>query len=295
MYKIRNLKLKNPYFLAPMECINDIAFRTLCKEAGCSLAFIGMINPLTRQKLDLEDKPAIQIFSQDGKGIKEFMKKHDKEVSLWDFNLGCPAKTAKKHGFGYFMNHKLELIEHILKTMRESTDKPLTIKLRISKNTEKIIKIAEKYCDAISIHPRTQAQGYSGTPDLEYAQKIKSQTKLPVIYSGNVNEKNAHELLKTFDFVMLGRQAMGNPSIFYSLTQKKDKTLKRNNSTDTYRHFGFDAYLCLAQKHNLRFEQIKMQAINFTKGRDNASKMRLRLIKVKKVEDILKIYDEASR
>ncbi len=283
MHKIGSLELKNPYFLAPMECINDIAFRTLCKKAGAGLVYTGMINPLTRQNLDLEDKPAIQIFSQDGKGIKEFIKKYDKQASLWDFNLGCPAKTAKKHGFGYFMNHKLEIIKNILKDMRESTNKPLTIKLRISRNTEKIIKIAEKYCDAISIHPRTQAQGYSGNPDIKFAEKIKSQTSLPVIYSGNVNEKNAHELLKTFDFVMLGREAMGNPNIFAKLCHNSMSEKQMNN-------FGFNTYILLAKKHHLCFEQIKMQAMNFTKGMNGAKKLREQLIRTKSVGDIEKVY-----
>ena len=302
MYKIRNLKLKNPYFLAPMEAMNDIAFRMLCKKAGSSLTFTGMINQLTREKLDFKDKPAIQIFSADSKGIKEFMKKHDKDASLWDFNLGCPAKTAKKHGFGFFMNHKLELIEKILKEMRQATDKPLTIKLRISNNTEKIIKIAEKYCDAISIHPRTQVQGYSGIPNLEFAIKIKKSTSLPVIYSGNVNEKNARELLKTFDFVMIGREAIGNPSIFYKLCNKgvsenqREIKLKYN----TYRCnkcncISFKDYLTLALKHRLCFEQIKTQAINFTKGMHNASKVREKLMKVKNIEEIKKIYKDATQ
>lgn len=290
MYKLRNLKLKNPYFLAPMQEINDIAFRMLCKKAGCSLTFTGMINPLTHQSLNLKDKPAIQLFSEDGKGISKFIKKYDGKASLWDFNLGCPAKTAKKHKFGFFMNDKLELIEKILKTMRQSTDKPLTVKLRISHNTFKIIKIAEKYCDAISIHPRTQAQGYSGTPDTSYAEKIKKMTSLPVIYSGNVNEKNARELLKTFDFVMLGREAIGNPSIFSKLLTKDSETRQRVKSDYHDTSLSFASYLTLAKKHRLCFEQIKMQSINFTKGMHNAKKLREKLMKVKNVEEIKKIY-----
>jgi tRNA-dihydrouridine synthase B len=281
MYKIKNLKLKNPYFLAPMQEVNDIAFRTLCKKAGASLTFTGMINPLTKQKLDLDDKPAIQLFSENGKGIKEFIKKHDKNASLWDFNLGCPADTAKKHKFGFFMNDKLDLIEKILKDMRKSTNKPITIKLRISNNTLRIIKIAEKYCDAISIHPRTQAQGYSGIPNLEYAIKIKKSTPLPVIYSGNVNEKNAKKLLETFDFVMLGRESIDNPGIFAKLCNKNDKQMAKSD---------FHTYLSLALKYNLRFEQIKTQAINFTKGMHNAKKLREKLVKVKTIQEIEKIY-----
>jgi tRNA-dihydrouridine synthase len=71
---IKNLKTKNRIFLAPMEEINDIAFRIICKKAGCGLTYTGMINPQTKQKINLEDKPALQLFCTNSKGIKEFMK-----------------------------------------------------------------------------------------------------------------------------------------------------------------------------------------------------------------------------
>ena len=97
-YFIGNLKLKNRLLLAPMLEPNDIVFRLLCKKAGCSLSFSGMTSSLTQHDLILEDKPALQIFSNSIKGIKEIIKKYDKKVSLWDFNLGCPSKLSKKLG-----------------------------------------------------------------------------------------------------------------------------------------------------------------------------------------------------
>ncbi len=281
--KIRNLELKNPFFLAPMAEINDIAFRLLCKKAGCGLTYTGMINPLTQKSIELGDKPALQLFSTSEKGIGEFIKKYDAQVSLWDFNLGCPAKTAKKLGFGIFMHHELSKIEKILKTIRESTEKPITIKLRKSKHAFKILKIAEKYVDAITIHPRTQQQGYSGKPDLEFAEKIKKSTKLPVIYSGNVDENNVEKLLKKFDFIMIGRASLGNPDIFAKLTEKPVNK-KSEKKTD------FFDYLNLARKYSLPFKQIKLQAMNFTKGKSGATEMRRKLIKVKTIKEIKEVY-----
>ncbi len=275
--KIRTLNLESPYFLAPMAEINDIAFRILCKRAGASLCYTGMINPLTQQKLDFEDKPAIQLFSTSEKGIAEFIKKHDDNCSLWDFNLGCPAKTARKLGFGSFMHHKLEDIEKILNVMRESTDKPLTVKLRKSKNTLKIIKIAEKYCDAICIHPRTSEQGYSGKADLKYAERVRKKVKIPVIYSGDVDENNAKNLAKKFDFLMIGRKAVGNPDIFAKLTGSGLR-------------FDFKDWLNLAEKYHLYFSQIKIQAMNFTKGKSNGKDMRRKMILAKTVNEIQEIY-----
>jgi tRNA-dihydrouridine synthase B len=270
--RLKALNIKNRIFLAPMEEINDIAFRIICRKAGCGLTYTGMINPLSKKEIYLDDKPALQLFCTNTKGIKEFMKKYNKNVSLWDLNLGCPAKTAKKHGFGFFLKD-LNIIEEIIKTMRKNTKKPLTIKIRKSDIAFDILKIAEKYCDAICIHPRIQAQGYSGEPDLEFAEKIKLKTKLPVIYSGNVNEKNCKQLLKKFDYIMIGREAIGRPEIFAKLTNTKFEK-------------SFEDYLNLAKKYNPPFRQIKLQAMNFTKEIKNSAKLRNEISKAKNIDEL---------
>lgn len=272
---LESLNLKNKIFLAPMEEINDIAFRLICKKAGCGLTYTGMISPLSKKKIPLTDKPALQLFCTSTEGIKEFMKKYDKKVSLWDLNLGCPAKAAKKHGFGSFMNN-LVVIEDILKEMRKNTKKPLTIKIRKSNISFDTLKIAEKYCNAIAIHPRTQAQGYSGEPDLKFAEELKSRTTLPIIYSGNVNEKNYKELLGKFDYIMIGREAIGRPEIFSKITNTKFKK-------------SFREYLTLAKKYNLYFRNIKTQAMNFTKGTRDSAKLRNKLSLVKNMKELKKL------
>ncbi len=269
---IGNLKPKNRIFLAPMEGINDIAFRLLCRKAGCGLTYTGMINPMTKKEIDLSDKPALQLFCTNAKGVKEFIKKYDEKVSLWDFNLGCPAKTAKKHGFGIFLKD-LKTIRGILETIRRNTKKPVTIKIRKSEIAFDLLKIAGQYCDAICIHPRAQSQGYSGEPDVKFAEKIKSKTKLPVIYSGNVNEKNCKKLLRKFDFVMIGREAIGRPQIFAKITKTKYSK-------------NFKDYLKFAKEYKLPFRQIKIQAMNFTKGLRGSAKLRNKIAKIKNIKEL---------
>jgi len=275
-YKIGNLKLKNPYFLAPMAGINDIAFRILCKKAGAGLVYTGMLNPLMRKDAVLNDKPAVQLFSANERGIAEFIKKNEDNAVLFDFNLGCSAKTAEEKCFGAFFGGSIETIENILKTMRESTKKPITIKLRKSNEAFKIAEIAEKYCDAICIHPRTNRQGYSGKADIGFAEELKKRVSIPIIYSGDVNEKNADGLLKKFDFVMIGRSALGYPNIFAKLTGKKPC-------------FRFGEYLKLAAKYGLRFGQIKSQSMNFTRCEKGSVKLRGLLAKARSLNELKEI------
>jgi len=276
--KIGSLKLENPYFLAPMVGVNDIAFRILCKNAGAGLVYTGMIHPLSKEDFNLEDNPAIQLFSNNEKGIAEFIKQHDSQAKLFDFNLGCSAQIAKKNSFGAFLPNKIKTVEKILKIMRASTKKPITLKLRKSNDSLKLLKVAEKYCDAICIHPRTNDQGYSGKADIKFAEKIKQKTSLPVIYSGDVDENNADEFLKTFDFVMIGRKAMGNPNIFAKLTGKKLE-------------FDFKAYFSLATKYKIKFSQLKAQSIFFTKYQEGAGELREKLSMAKTLNELKKILN----
>ncbi len=278
-FKIGNLTPKNRIFLAPMQEINDIAFRLLCKKAGCGMTYTGLTNPLSKQKIYLDDSPALQLFCTSTKGVKDFIVLHDKEVSLWDFNLGCPSKLAKKHGFGCYLTD-LKKIEEILKTIRKNTKKPFTIKIRKSSFAHELLKLAEKYCDGISVHPRTPSQGYSGLPDLDFALFIKSNTNLPVIYSGNVNENNISDLLKKFDFVMIGREAIGRPEIFAGIT---------NTKPDFNISLKFMEYLKIAKSYNLPFRQLKFQAMNFTKGLNHSKELRLKIFKIKNLEELKKL------
>lgn len=273
---IRGLKTKNRFFLAPMEEVNDIAFRLLCKKAGAGLTFTGMTSPLNRKDISLDDKPALQLFGTSAEGIAQFIKKYNSKVSMWDFNLGCPAKNARKKGHGAYLTD-LVAIEKIIQAMHKATKKPISIKIRKSPISFQLLEFANKYCDAITVHPRTNAQGYSGKAEITFAEKIKASAKIPMIYSGDVDEHNAHQLLKKFDYIMIGRKAIGNPNIFRKLQNKKP------NTTFLY-------YLKLAEKYNLYFRFIKFQAMCFTKGHKAAKQLRLNLFKAKSIEDIKEVY-----
>lgn len=281
--KLIKLKSKNNIFLAPMEEVGDVVFRLLCIKQGAGLTWTPLTNPQTKQNQYLFDKPVLQLFGTTTKSIKEFMKKYDKKVSAWDFNLGCPAKTARKHGFGAYLTD-LNLIEKILKEMRENTKKPLIVKIRKSPFSFEILKIAEKYCDYLVIHPRTKEQGYSGEPDLKFALKLKQKSKIPVIYSGNVELKNSQKYLKKFDGVMIGRKSIGNPGEFNSLEKK----------------LSFQDYLKLYNKLNKKynlnfpFRQIKFQAMCFTKGIEGSAKIRLKLSNCKDLKQIQEVLKEIS-
>lgn len=270
-YKIGNLKLKSRVLLAPMLEPNDIAFRLLCKRAGCGLTYTGMFSALSKQKVNLDDKPALQLFGNSTRGVKSFMKKYDSKVALWDFNLGCPSKLSRRLGHGACLND-LVVIEDILKVMLASAEKPVTIKIRKSDYALDLVRMAERIgVSAVCIHARSLSQGYSGYADYDFALKIKRAVGVPVIFSGDVSEDDVEDILKDFDFVMIGRAAIGNPGIFGGS------------------RIEFAEYLKLAKKYRLFFRQVKYQAMNFTKGIAGGKALRVALIDAKDIEDIERI------
>ncbi len=291
-YRLGNLKLKTRVFLAPMLEPNDIAFRLLCKRAGCGLTWTGMTSALSKAKIDLDDKPILQLFGNSSRGIKSFMKEYDSRVSGWDFNLGCPSKLSKRLKHGACLND-LKVIEDILRVMRSCTRKPLTVKIRKSDLAFDILRICEEVgVSAICIHARTLSQGYSGEVDYDFALKIKEKASMPVIFSGVSNLNDVEKILRDFDFVMIGREAIGRPGIFLGLENKSGQLLKNGTRTNTDEHglkgdeVGFGEYLKLAKKYGLYFRQVKYQAMNFTKGLADGKKLRGDLVGAKTTEDI---------
>lgn len=276
-YRLGNLKLKSRVLLAPMLEPNDIAFRLLCNRAGCGLTYTGMTSPLSKAKIYLDDKPALQLFGSSARGIESFMKKYNNEVSLWDFNLGCPSKLSKKMKHGAFMASELDDIREILKVMRGCTEKPVTVKIRKSGGAFDIVRIAEEVgIDAVCIHARDAGQGYSGEVDYEFALEIKAKTKLPVIFSGVSRIEDVEGILEDFDFVMIGREAIGRPGVFAKYSGSEEDV-------------SFGEYLKLAKEYGLFFRQVKYQAMNFTKGVKGGKEMRMRLIGAKSSGDVERI------
>lgn len=269
------METKNIY-LAPMDNINDIAFRMLCKQAGAKRTYTSMIQPASRKRLFLPDKPVIQLICRDNQGIDEFMKKFDAQSSGWNLNLGCPGQRAQTDGFGAFLQN-IEIIDQILSTMRSLTNKSLSVKLRKTSNINSIIKVANRYCDEIIIHPRSIQQAYTGLPDIKYALSLKKHTDLPLIYSGNVDEANCHKLLKQFAGVVVGRRAIGDPEIFARLNNRQQK-------------INFLGYLRFAQKYQLPLLQIKYQAINFMHKIPGGERYLFRLLQAKTPQRLAEIF-----
>ena len=234
-WKIGNVRIENPFVLAPMAGVTDMPFRTLCKEQGAGLICMEMIsakaisfhnkNTIALMKIDPCEHPvSMQLFGSEPELMAEVAKSiEDKDFDILDINMGCPVPKVVNNGEGSALLKNPELIVQIIKSVSSAIQKPVTVKVRIGFENAPvdIVEIARRAEDAgaaaIAVHGRTRQQYYSGTADWDIIRQVKEAVSIPVIGNGEVDSPlKAEALLKQTgcDGVMIGRAVRGNPWIF---------------------------------------------------------------------------------
>ena len=232
---IGNIPLENNTVLAPLAGITNLPFRLLAKEAGCGMVCSEMISAnglihqskKTLQLMDsaLREKPlSVQIFGSKPEVMAEAAKIIEMAgADILDINFGCSVKKVVKTGAGVGLMRTPDVAASVITAVRKAVRIPVTIKIRSGwvgsgEQALEIARIAETCgADAISIHPRTATQGFGGSADWSLIKKVKMQASIPVIGNGDITcAEDAVRMLETTgcDGVMVGRAAIGNPSIF---------------------------------------------------------------------------------
>jgi tRNA-dihydrouridine synthase B len=303
-------KLQNKTILAPMASVNDVAFRILCKEYGCSLVMTEMIsapalsrnNGATINMIDTveEERPfGIQLFGQHPDTILKsalFLEKNYKPDVI-DFNIGCPARQIIRQGCGSALLERPSRIKEIVKNCTENLKTPFTVKIRSGFDNKKIVAVEiAKICEesgasAITVHPRTTPQAYSGKADWEIIKQVKKSVSIPVIGNGDVfSPIQATKMLEetNCDYVMIGRAAMKSPIIFQQtndfLRKKQYKPMD-----DESRRKMIKKYLFLSDKYKASFFRVKLHCQHFTAGMKQSTVMRDKISRAKDVDELKKI------
>jgi tRNA-dihydrouridine synthase B len=233
--KIGNVALLNPTILAPLAGITNLAFRRMVKDLGCGLVCTEMISAKgliyrseqTQQMLAsvAGEKPlSVQLFGADPDAMAEAAAMVEAAgADIIDINCGCAVKKVMKNGAGAALMKNPETVEQIIARMRRAVNIPLTIKMRSGwdgsgEESDRLAGIAEANgCDAVTIHPRTVRQRFSGSADWSVISAIKQKLSIPVIGNGDIRrpEDALRMMAETgCDAVMIGRAALGNPWIF---------------------------------------------------------------------------------
>ena len=303
-------------FLAPMAGVSDPALRLICKKMGAGLvvteltsvnAIVAKQKKLQSQMKDItefiefsqDERPlSIQLFGSDIVALEKAAKIVEPFFDIIDYNMGCPAPHITKQMAGGALLQNSSLTQEIFKTLVNSVKRPISLKMRIGVNEsnkllfQDIAKIAEREgIQMITLHPRTVSQGYSGHSDWDMIKKLKQIVSVPVIGNGDITSPEIAKKVLDYtgcDYVMIGRGAMGNPFIFEQINDYLDYGRYKQYSIHD-RLNAFVQYIEATSKYNIRFVNIKQQAIRFTKGVVGGSVLRKPLSAANNIDELTKI------
>ncbi len=238
--KIGSIQLNGNLFLAPVAGYSDRSFRSICVENGASFTYTEMVSAeaLTRNNLKTETLMrraenekvySVQIFGGEPERMVEaaeivLEKTHCECI---DINCGCPVPKIVKTGAGSALTQNPQMLKKVAEAVVKATKgrAAVTVKIRSGWDQNSITykeaatAALEAGVNAITMHPRTKAQGYEGKSDWsKLSELVKlAEGKVPVFGSGDLfSPEDAKRMLEEtgVDGVMFARGAMGNPFIF---------------------------------------------------------------------------------
>lgn len=317
------ITFQNPIIaLAPMADMTDGPFCEICRDVSGKRSFavaqddktsfvvfremasseaIARGNEKTLRMCEFKktERPiVIQIFGSDPITMAEageIIYKKFKPDGI-DINMGCPVpKITGKNKAGAALMKDHERACAIVRALKEKKlAVPISVKTRLGWNKEdEILEFAPKLeavgADLITIHGRTQAQGYSGRANWEMISNVKKLLKIPVIANGDIVSRAdiANCLAATkADGVMIGRGALGHPWIFnfkkqFSSAEKIDVILRHAQAHLAY--YG-EKSITAFRKHLAYY----CAADNFPRWHD-IKRIRARLVRVNSYEELEEI------
>ena len=287
MWFIKDVEIKNRIVLAPMAGICNSAFRRIIKEMGCGLIEAEMVSDKaitygskkTLEMLymtEMERPISQQIFGSDKESFVTAAKYIYQEMKpdIIDINMGCPVpKVAVRAQAGSALLKDPEKIYEIVSAVVECVPIPVTVKIRSgwdndNINAVEVAKVIEKAgASAITVHPRTRAQGYSGNADWNIIKEVKKNLSIPVIGNGDITScYDAKRMLEETgcDAVMIGRGVLGNPWLIKECIEYIEKGIEPQKIT-------LEQKLQMMQKHMEYLLEIKPEKVALLEMRSHAA------------------------
>jgi tRNA-dihydrouridine synthase B len=314
MFKIGHIEIPNRVVAAPMAGVTDRAYRYMAQLFGCGLLFSEMISDMgliygqakTRQLAEHSSDQllALQIFgSQLEPMVKGAQILEELGADLIDINMGCPTPKIVKNGEGAALMLDLPQARKIIREIVRAVRVPVTVKMRKGWNDEdrtciELSGIAEvEGASAVTLHPRSRTQFFSGHSDWEMIKIVKNNLSIPVIGNGDI--WSADDALKMMeetgcDAVMIGRAALGNPFIFKETVELLEHGRRIPSPTIEERIAAAYQHLelaCSFKGETVAIREMRKHLAWYTRGMRGAARIREEINQATTREQIDSIFD----
>ena len=225
-----------PLFLAPMAGVSESPFRRLCRSFGADVVVTEFLSAeairrendatLSKLRFGADERPiGVQIFGADPQGMGEAAAIVTDVFApeFIDINFGCPVKKVVKRNGGSGCLKDLGLVEGVIRSVVAHTHLPVTVKIRSgwSEEMRDPVSIARRCQDAgaraLTLHPRTRAQMYSGAARWDEIAAVVGALDIPVIGNGDIKTPDDAARMHAETGcagVMIARGSFGQPWIF---------------------------------------------------------------------------------
>jgi tRNA-dihydrouridine synthase B len=229
---IGEVEIPTRVVLAPMAGVSVQAFRRQGRRFGAGLVCSEMVScagiehrnerTLGYLRVSSDEHPlAIQIFgSEPGPMAEAARMVVAAGADVVDMNFGCPVRKVTKTGAGAHLLNEPVLACRLTEAVASAVDVPVTVKMRrgVENGSRTCLSIGPQLVEAgaaaLTLHPRSAAQMYTGYADHTLTAELVSLVDVPVIASGDVvSRQKAQAVLAATGAaaVRVGRAAQGNP------------------------------------------------------------------------------------
>ncbi len=232
MFRVGDVQIAAPVFLAPMSGVTDAPARTEADRFGAPAVVTEMVAgaELARENVDFVRRAAphngsgpfiVQLAGREPEWMRIGAELSESAgADIIDINMGCPAKKVTGGQSGCALMREPELARKLIAATVAGTTRPVTVKMRLgwddaSLNAPEVARIAEgEGARLVTVHGRTRQQFYEGRANWARIAAVVESIRLPVIANGDiVDAATAAEALKQSGAagVMIGRGATGRP------------------------------------------------------------------------------------
>jgi nifR3 family TIM-barrel protein len=242
-----------------------------------------------------EERPlAMQLLGKSPEALAEAAVRCEAMgADVVDLNMGCPVPRITGKGKGAALMRDIPATARILRAMRAAIRIPLTIKIRggwddTHLNAVEVARMAEaEGVDAITVHPRTRSQMFTGKAPWTIIAEVVDAVRIPVTGNGDVRSmSDARRMVENTGCrsVMIGRGALGSPWVFDEAWESMSPIAQR-----AYRARVIARHVALIREHfaeRFALIQLKKHLSWYTEGLGHARECRAAIFQTRTPDEV---------